>query len=156
MSYKQPDEFELAKKNNTDEFVTELKMSIEKIPDFKAGNKLFLSPRIYKIWARKLPKSEDRKLDYYFPFPFVQSDTTMYKLPAGYKPDVLPPAKELNSDYAGYTTQYWYDEKLTAIYSTITISLKKHIIPAAKYAEVKKIFDDIMLMDGQKIVIKKE
>ena len=156
LSFKQPDEFDISKKETATDHAALLRMSIEKVPEFTAGSKLFLAPRLYKIWSRKLPKADNRRLDFYFSFPFEKSDTTVYVLPEGYKVDVLPPAKEFKNEYATYISKNWYDEKERSVYSYVQVILKKHVIPPAKYAEVKKFFDDVLINDGQKIVIKKE
>lgn len=155
IGYKQPDEFELTKKESSDLYTTGLEMVYEKVPEFLAGNKMFIHPRLYKIWSRKLPKSENRKLDYYFQNPFEQTDTTVFQLPAGYTMDALPKGKELSCPYASYVTKYWFNEEQKAIYSTTQLILKQHKIPAAGYAEVKKFFDEILLDDAQRIVVKK-
>ena len=156
LSFKQPDEFEISKKETPGEHTVALKMVIEKVPEFTAGSKLFLAPRLHKIWGRKLPKADNRKLDFYFNFPMEKMDTTVYILPAGYKVDVLPPAKEFKNEYASYISKHWYDEKERAVYSYVQIILKQHVIPAAKYTDIKKFFDDVIINDGQKIVVKKE
>jgi len=156
LNFKQPDVFELSKRNGEPTHTAVLKMSVEKIPEFTAGSKMFLSPRLHKIWTRKLPKAENRRLDFYFSFPFEKSDTTVYVLPEGYKVDVLPAAKEFKTDFTSYTSKSWYDEKERSVYTYVQIVLKQHVIPAAKYAEVKKFFDDVLVNDGQKIVVKKE
>lgn len=156
LSFKQPDEFEISRKGDESSHSAILKMSIEKVPEFTAGSKVFLSPRLYKIWGRKLSKTEDRKLDFYFNFPFEKTDTTVYVLPNGYKIDVLPPAKELKTEFTAYTSKSWYDESQRSVYTTVQIILKHHVVPASKYNEVKKFFDDILIHEGQKIVVKKE
>ena len=156
LTFKQPDEFELSKKDTGPVHKAVLKMSIEKVPEFTAGSKLFLSQRLYKIWTRKLPKAENRRLDFYFSFPFEKKDTTVYVLPEGFKVNAMPPAKEFKTDFSSYTSKCWYDEKQRTVYSTVQIVLKQHLIPAAKYADIKKFFDDVLINDGQKIVVKKE
>ena len=156
MSFRQPDDFEISKKDGSPGHTALLKMSIEKVPEFTAGSKLFLAPRLYKIWTRKLPKAENRRLDFYFSFPFEKTDTTVYVLPEGFKVDVLPPAKEFKTEYASYASKSWYDESKRSVYSYVQIILKQHVVPAAKYAEAKKFFDDVLINDGQKIVVKKE
>lgn len=156
LSFKQPGEFEISRKDDGVSHTALLKMSIEKVPEFTAGSKVFLSPRLYKIWERKLPKSDNRRLDFYFSFPFEKTDTTVYVLPNGYKVDALPPAKEVKTEFTTYTSKSWYDEAQKAVYTSVQIILKQHVIPAPKYAEVKKFFDDILINDGQKIVVKKE
>jgi hypothetical protein len=154
--FKQPDEFELEKKESDNKFVTNLNMSIEKIPEFVAGSKMFLTPRLYKIWSMKLPKSENRRLDYYFECPFEKTDTTVFKLPDGFTADALPGEKSLKCEYGSYASKYWYNATEKSVYSTARLVLTQHKIPAAKYAAVKTFFDDVLREDAQRIVIKKE
>jgi transglutaminase-like putative cysteine protease len=156
LGFKQPDVFEYSKKDSTGTFTTVLTMSLEKIPEFTAGNKMFLAPRLYKFTYAKLPKAENRKLDYYFHHPFEHSDTTIFKLPAGASVEALPKPKELSGAYATYSTKYWYNETEKAVYTSSTLVLKQNRIPVTGYAEIKKLFDDILLDDTQRIVIKKE
>ncbi|OQP40882.1 hypothetical protein A4H97_14835 [Niastella yeongjuensis] len=156
LNFKQPDEFTLKQVDGSAAFTTHLDMLYEKVPEFNAGNKLFISPRIYRFWSRSLPQSEERKQDYYFSYPFERIDTTLFKLPAGAAVEALPRPKALTNEFATYTTQYWYNESEKAVYCTAALVLKKQKIPAASYAEIKKLFDDILLDDTQRIVIKKE
>lgn len=155
LDFKQPDEFEFKKKESDNLHTVTLDMAYEKVPEFVAGNKMFLGTRLYKVFSSKLPKAENRKLDFYFYTPFEHSDTTVIKLPAGYTMEALPKAKELNCPHASYVTKYWFNEEQKSVYSTTLLVLKNHRIPAAGYAEVKKFFDDIALDDAQRIVIKK-
>ncbi len=154
--FKQPDYFELSKDESSPSNKTKLKMALRKVPDFNAGNKLFISPRMYKIWSSVLPKAENRSLDFYFNFPFEKNDTTIIKLPADMKPDALPKEAEIKCNYALYRSKYWYDEKHNEVYAATVLILKQHRIPAAEYAQVKKFFDDILQDDSQKLVVKKE
>jgi hypothetical protein len=155
LGFKQPDNFAFTKKEDPSSFTTALEMDIEKIPEFTAGNKMFLRPRMNKLWKTKLPKAENRKLDYYFEFPFEKSDTTVIKLPDNFVVDALPKPKQLSCAYATYNTAYWFDEKQKAVYSTATMVLKQHRIPVAGYNEVKKMFDEILMDDTQRIVVRK-
>ncbi len=155
LGFKQPDDFILSQDKAAGDHISKLEMAVAKIPEFNSGNKLFINPRIYKMWSSKIPKAEDRKLDFYFRYPFEKYDTTILKFPEGFKPDVLPKEKKLSCAYANYSSAYRYDEKANAVFSTATLILKQHKIPAAEYAGVKKFFDEIMQDDGEKIVIKK-
>jgi hypothetical protein len=152
--FKQPDEFVLSKKEDNSHLAG-LDMVVEKVPEFTAGNKMFLGARLYKMWLRKLPEYTSRKQDYYFPHPFVKTDTTIFKLPAGSTVDVLPKEKDLRCKYASYKTKYWYNEAEKAVYSTASLVLQQHKIPAAQYGEIKKFFDDVLMDDTQKIVVVK-
>jgi hypothetical protein len=155
IDFKQPDDFEFTKKEGEALHAVALNMTYEKIPEFVAGAKMFITPRLYKFWSTKLPKAENRKQDYYFYNPFQQTDTTVIKLPAGFTMEAVPKNKELSCAFATYTTKYWFSEEQKAVYSTTTLLLKQQKIPAANYAEVKKFFDEIMMDDAQRIVIKK-
>ncbi|MGZ8523843.1 MAG: hypothetical protein ACXWV1_05405, partial [Chitinophagaceae bacterium] len=135
---------------------TKIIMEVEKIDDFKTGNKMFLRARIYKLWSAKLPSAEDRTEVYLFNCPFEKTDTTVFRLPQGYLSDALPKSKEIKCAYASYSTKYWYDPGKNAIYSTAKLVLSQHQIPAGKYAEVKRFFDEVLIDESQKIVIRKE
>jgi hypothetical protein len=156
LGFKQPDEFTLNKKTATaPSFVTELDMTLEKIPEFVAGNKMFFSPRLYRFNEFRLPKAEKRKYDYYFHNSFQSADTTLLQLPEGFVVDALPQPKQAQCKYASYTTKYWYDETKKAVYSSTSLTLNQLKIPAAEYADVKKFFDEVVEDDAQRIVIKK-
>lgn len=155
LGFKQPDVFSVKRTPDNGNKSTTINMEIEKIPEFSAGSKMFVNPRLCKLWTLRLPKSENRKQDFYFGCPFVKTDTTVFKLPAGYATEALPQAKDLKCEYGSYSTKYWYDEAGRALYSTTKLVLKDHRIPAAKYPEVKKFFDDVLADDAQRIVLKK-
>jgi hypothetical protein len=156
LGFKQPDEFTLNKKAATaPSFITELDMTLEKVPEFMAGNKMFFSPRLYRFNELRLPKAEKRKYDYYFHDPFQSADTTLLQLPEGFVVDALPQPRQTQCKYASYSTQYWYDENKKAVYSSTSLTLNQLKIPAAEYADVKKFFDEVVQDDAQRIVIKK-
>src|SRR6185436_9198512 len=111
LGFKQPDEFSFKENESKGTHNVDLAMKIEKIPEFKAGSKMFINPRLYKIYPENLPKAQNRRLDYYFKYPFEIMDTTVFKLPEGYLPDALPAVKDTKCDYATYSTKYWFDEK---------------------------------------------
>lgn len=155
MGFKQPDEFELEANGSPDNRDAKMKMSVRKIPEFNAGDKYFINPRINKVYSRKLPSADHRKLDFYFGYPFEKRDTTVVKLPENFKPDVLPNEKTISGDYTSYQSKSWYNEKENSVYTATTLILKKHKIPAAHYASVKNFFDEIAKDEAQKIVVKK-
>lgn len=153
--FKQPDEFEVTKNDSSGMFSTSIKMSIEQIPEFIAGNKMFLAPGLYKQWSQKLPKVKNRRLDFYFHNPFIKTDTTIFKLPEGYSIDALPASKNLICEYGSYKTSFWFDADKNSIYCTAKLELTQLKIPALKYASVKNFFDKVMQQESQKIVITK-
>ncbi|MDQ6902014.1 MAG: DUF3857 and transglutaminase domain-containing protein [Bacteroidota bacterium] len=153
--FKQPDDFEVNENDTAAMLSANIKLTIERIPEFIAGNKMFIAPRLYKQWSAKLPKAGNRRLDFYFFNPFIKTDTTVYKLPDNYTIDALPSAKNFTCEYGSYKTNYWFDATKTLVYSTATLELTQLKIPASKYASVKTFFDKILQEDSQRIVIKK-
>lgn len=154
LGYKQPDDFELISSSAEKGAETELNMAVRKIPEFNAGTKHFINPRINKIWSSKLPVYENRKLDFYFPHPFEKKDTTVMILPVGFTVDVLPTEKKLKCDYGSYHSSSWHDAKENAIYTSTSLILNRHKILARDYKQVKSFFDDVLQDDTQRLVIK--
>jgi hypothetical protein len=155
LGYKEPDDFVFEKAPGTNENQTRIKMIVRKVPEFTAGDKYFLKPRLHKMISRSLPTATDRKLDFYFVFPFENRDTTVIKLPSNYHAEVLPKEKTLSSDYSYYQSKSWYDEKENAIYTSTSIVLNRHKIAAKDYSTVKNFFDEVMKDDAQRIIVKK-
>jgi hypothetical protein len=134
----------------------EVKMDIEKIPAFSAGSKMFLSPRIYKLWNQSLPKTEGRTQDYYFEQPLIKTDTTFYVLPPGYGIETLPEGKKILFEYGSFNSTYLYNEKENTITSITRLVLNEFKIPVAKFAAAKIFFDEVMEEFSEKIVVKKK
>lgn len=154
LGFLQPDDF-LFTEDKTGNASTQVEMEIDKIPAFTAGNKLFLNPRIYKIWKSVLPNTEIRTQDYYFNSPFIKTDTTIYNLPAGYSLEALPETKELEFAYGNFTARYAYDQKKNQMITTARLELKQHKIPSADYKKTKIFFDEVLSEFNTKIVIRK-
>jgi hypothetical protein len=155
LGFKQPDEFSIVKKDQKDVLDVDIDLSIEKIPQFSAGSKMFLNPRVYNLWRYALPKSEGRKQDYYFESPFVRIDTTVYLLPENYVAESIPAAGVLRCEYGTYTSNYSYEKDKHHLVSVARLELFQNRIPSEKYAEVKKFFDGVASDESHKLVIKK-
>ncbi len=150
---KQPDEFSMSPALNQDGRNMKITASFEKIPEFIAGSKMFISPRLYKFWSVKLPKYDERKLDYYFSHPFIKTDTTTFEMPEGFVIDAMPKPRSLECTYALYKSDYKMEGN--KIISVVTLTLIDHRIPASKYNEVRTFFDEVIREESQRIVIKK-
>lgn len=155
LGFLQPDVFELEYDKSDMQAATKIKLDIEKIPEFTAGNKMFLNPRIYKIWTYALPKAENRTQDFYFETPFIKTDTTVYKIPDGFALETLPKTKELQFEFGSFKSTYLFDESKKSIVTTARLELMEYRIPAAKFMATKKFFNDVLAEYAEKIVIKK-
>lgn len=156
LGFLQPDDFDFKSNSKDDSVETTFQLYLEKIPSFTAGSKMFLNPRIYKLWGGKLPSPEDRTKSFYFPDPFIKRDTTIYFLPENYTIENLPKDRNISFDYGIFKTEYGYDEKANTITSIAFLQLTHNIIPAGKYSEVFKFFGKITDEYNEKIVIKRK
>lgn len=156
LGFLQPDDFDFESDRKDDSVKTNFKMFIEKIPPFTAGSKMFLSPRIYKLSKEKLPSPEGRTKAYYFSFPFVKRDTTIYYLPENYTVENLPKSRDISFDYGIFKTKYLYDEQANTITTIALFQLTHNIIPADKYAEVFQFFEKVNDEYSEKMVIKRK
>lgn len=156
LGFSQPDQFTLTSDREENSAKTTFKLSMEKVPEFSAGSKMFLNPRIYKIWSGVLPKDEKRIHSFYFPFPFIKTDTTVYQLPENYTVENLPGSKDQKFDYGSFTTKYSYDEKANTITSIAFLELNQNVIPAEKFLETRKFFGGVIKEYTEKIVIKRK
>jgi hypothetical protein len=155
MGYKQPDYIELVAGNGEASGMAALKMELRQLPEFQAGKRYFIKPRLNQMWTAKLPGAANRKQDFYFPYPFEKKDTTIILLPAGFEPDVLPQEKSVSAAYGMYQSRSWYNKAEHAVYTATILTLKQHKILAADYESVKAFFDAVWQDDAQRIVVQK-
>lgn len=156
LGFLQPDDFAFESDRKDDSVKTNFKMFIDKIPSFTAGSKMFLSPRIYKLTKEKLPSAEGRTKAYYFSFPFVKRDTTIYYLPENYTVENLPKPRDISFENGIFKTKYLYDEHANTITTIALFQLTHNIIPAEKFGEVFSFFEKVNDEYNEKIVIKRK
>jgi hypothetical protein len=156
LGFKDPSEITFSSDQTQTVLSMTIDQNLEKVPELKLGSKMFLAPRVYKFSSEKLPKSEKRLQDYYFDYPYDTMDTTAMKLVEGYKIDALPGTKNMDCEYATYSTKYWFDEKSQTIFSSAQLIIKNSRVPASKFSAVKSFFDDVIMDSQQRIVISKK
>ncbi len=155
--FKQPDALKVSKKiNNGGSYTLHYDMQYEKIADFSAGSKQFLSSRLYKFWNKALPKYEKRQNDYYLDFPLIQTDSSLYHLPDGFIAETIPKPATIKYALGSFQTNYVFDAAKHQLITTCTIKIDKHIIPASRYQEALHFFSDVIKEQQQKIVVRKE
>lgn len=152
-----PDDFTVSLGSvDTPLFRADIQLSLEKIPDFLAGAKMFLFPRLYPILYRPMTAGDRRNFDFYFSYPYIITDTTCYRLPDGYTVDHLPQGKVLRTPYVTYTSAYWYDPSRKAVFSSGLLRLTSRKIPAGDFPAVKQLFNQVEEEGAEKIVIDKK
>jgi hypothetical protein len=77
LEYPQPDDFTVVQEQiDSPALHTQMTMAFEKVPDFTAGDKMFLRPQLYHLSLGRLPEEKHRTQPYYFPNPYQKTDTT--------------------------------------------------------------------------------
>lgn len=69
-------------------------------------------PKNKQGMAKKLPLADERKLDYYFQYPFDKRDTTIIKLTTTLETEILPKEKEINTAYGYYSSKSWLNNRM--------------------------------------------
>lgn len=151
-----PDEYKLnfSDKKQTP-YKTNVEMSLEKVPDFMAGSKMFIKPRMYQIWTESMPPANKRVYDYIFKSPVIKTDTTRFIIPEGFIVESLPPTMEIKCTYGSYQCKYWYEENTRTIFSTASVSITRNRIPPEKYQETREFIEKLKVAEGKKLIIKK-
>ncbi len=152
--FKSPDNYEFSTlQNNASGFA--LEASLRKVPDFATSSKMFLSPRLYSISESSLPENRERRLDYYFSFPFVKSDTTVYVLPPGFEPETLPGKRSVKNELGSFESVCNFDKSLSSVTVISTFELFRNRIPASQYSSCRKFINDVLEEHTDKIILKK-
>jgi hypothetical protein len=155
--YKAPDEYEMnIVGDSAAGHVITLDLAYYKFFDFKAGSKHFFPFRQYKLNEETIAPAETRRYEYLFDFPYIKTDSTVYQLPANFKQEALPPAKQIKHNFVEYQNNIQLNNTGSELTVTTHLTLNNHIVPAKLYNEVALVFDAIKKDEGQKIVLKKE
>jgi transglutaminase-like putative cysteine protease len=154
LGFIQPDAFSLTSDKAAGTATFDL--VFEKIPEFTAGSKMFLNPRLYSIAIGNLPNDDNRTQDYYFSYPFIKTDTSVYVLPEGYTVDNLPKPIQEKFEYGEFTTSYTFDEQAGAITTTLRFVLTTQRIPAAKFLAAKLFINEFIKEYTEKMVIRRK
>lgn len=135
-------------------FPTAIDMTLEKVPEFMAGQKMFLKPRLYQIWAVDADLPAQRTRDFYLPVPGVHRDTTAYQLPEGFGPESLPQPVTVKTGFGSFETSYWFDAAQRTLFTAATLRLNKVSVPAEQYEEVKVLVKAVRDESRKKLIVK--
>jgi hypothetical protein len=135
-------------------FPTELDLDMEKVPDFMAGSKMFLRPRLYKLINLDYPFPEKRTRDFILPDPFLHTDTTIYTLPEGFGPESLPGPLSLKTAFGQFETKCWFDKDSRTLYSIALLRIDYAWIPVEQYPQLRQFMQQLREEEQKKLIIK--
>jgi len=155
--YKAPDDLELKiLGDSADGHLVQINLAYGHFFDFKAGAKHFFPMRQYKLNDEIIKPAEERRYEYLFDFPYIKTDSTTYQLPAVFKKEAFPVAKEIKNEFVQYKNDVLLTEATNELKIITHLRLNKHIIPSKQFNEVANSFEAIKKDENQKIVLKKE
>jgi hypothetical protein len=135
-------------------FESAFELSMEKVPDFLAGSKMFLRPRMYSLYRIDLPKTEKRSTDFILSTPFDRLDTTSYQLPEGYRADPLPEGITLESPFGVFKTTYWLSQDQKTLFTSALFRISLMRIPADQFPAFRAFIQKVKDEAGKRLVIK--
>ena len=155
LGFNNPDEFNIQfDQKESKPYTCTIDQKMGKIYEFKAGSKMFISPRMYRIWQLKLNPVEKREQDFFLPNPLQKTDTTRFQLPDGFVVESLPKNKKISFSLGQYESRYWMDEKSGMVYSVASLVINTSAIKPALYEEARIFFDQVLEDGNQKIILK--
>lgn len=120
----------------------------------ETGNRLFIPVNAFNKWNLQLQGNKERETDLYLPFTFADRDSSILKLPQGYRIESIPEFPKIDSEYIDYEAELEIKDLRTLVYKR-KIGLKKSTIPKEDYYLVKDFFAKIYNADRQKLVVNK-
>lgn len=118
------------------------------------GKRIFITPNMMTKSLSRFYKAEARKTPVYIDFSYVDTDTVHISVPAGYKPEALPPKVNLDTRFGRYSSQCTFEgNRLTFIRKR---ECYQGEYPPAAYPELADYYNAITQADKAKVVLVKE
>lgn len=118
------------------------------------GKRLFIVPNIMTRQSRRLSQNENRKYDLELDVEYVDADTVEISIPAGYMPESLPAAVQLDTKFGRYTSNVKIEGN--KILYTRRIEHYSGLFKATDYPELVKFYDAMYKTDRTKMVLVKQ
>lgn len=120
-----------------------------------SGNRIFFKPNLvnkYKYIPRNV---SDRKSPVRFGYPYQDSDSISYSIPAGYMVEAVPSEVNLNYSFGSFSSKTYKVNDSLLVYTRV-MKINTYIVPAKDYREYRKFFADVVKADrGQVVLLKK-
>lgn len=155
LNYKIPETFSLVKNEDATGLASfKLDLGYEQSYTFKAGSKLFFDQRISDMFTEKL-KTEARKKDYLFNFPYQKTDTTVFIFPDNISLESFPAKKEITNNFLSYRSECILKADEKKLYVITSLTVKQKVVPAGAYLVLAESFSQLNKNETQKIILRK-
>lgn len=142
-----------AKPGNIPELEEELEINVEGYAQI-TGKRLFLVPNLLTQSGRKYNADTARNFEVYLGYDYIDTDTVIIDLPAGYEPENLPKPVEIKSKFGDYSSKTTVEQqKLIYVRS---VSQNSGFYPPAAFEELRQYYQAIQKADRAKVVLVKK
>jgi len=131
----------------------ELEINVEGYAQI-TGKRLFLVPNLLTQSGRKYNADTARKFEVYLSYDYIDTDTVVIDLPAGYEPENIPKPVEIKSKFGEYSSKTTV-EKQQLIYVR-SVSQNSGLYPPAAFEELRQYYLSIQKADRAKVVLVKK
>jgi hypothetical protein len=111
-----------------------------------AGNRLLFQPNLMQKRFYVPPAIEHRKHPVVHSYPYVDIDTITYRLPGDFHVEAIPSPVTLQTPFATFHSDLVQPEPGVLLYSR-RLEISETEVPAAKYTEYRKFFQDVVQAD---------
>lgn len=117
------------------------------------GKRLFVQPNIFNKSGIKLEEDSTRKFDIVFRSEYLDIDTIVMKIPAGYTVEAMPASKQEHNDFGKYSISYKVSGNLIEVVRIRESNVKR--LPSSSYPALIKWYETIYKADRSKVVLVK-
>lgn len=155
--FKAPDDLELTLAGDSaNGKLLHIRLAYGRFYDFQSGKKFFFPFRHYKISDEDLKPSGKRTSDYMFSFPYIKTDTAVYRIPSAFIPEIPAPFIKTENPFCKWSNSCRFDEEQRTITIATTLAVQQHVIPSTAYEQTATFFQQVKKDENQKLVLKKE
>lgn len=133
----------------------EARFSVE-VPAYASsiGKRLVLPSLLFQTQQKDAFAHAERKYPVYFPYPFMEHDRVVIKLPAGWTLESVPPKQNVGIGYAYYQSVSTSDGK--QLVSERALGFNAILVQLAKYPELKDFMGKMQAGDEQQVILRVE
>jgi hypothetical protein len=149
------DAYEVKVAHEEDKMNIQFDLAYDKLPSMLFNDKMFIQTSLFSVAGFHMPLSSNREQDFYFEYPFIAHDTSIYFLPEGFVLDDKPISEHNAGKYFAYDASTSFDPVQRTLTFISTFELKSHIIKHSDYESALQLYNKIEEMRNRKVVIKK-
>lgn len=146
---------EISASESRPEAHAELNLSISGMAN-TPGNRLLFRPNLLERRTLTLPLSEPRRQPVHISLGYEDEDTIIYQIPAGYRAEQLPEARELYFPLGFYKAETSLNENGRQIIYRRHLRIERGRIPASGYADYVAFMNAMYRADNREVVLVEE